>query len=68
MTAANLKGKHVLVTGGGTGIGLGCARRLVADGAVVTIAGRRLDVLEAAADELQSLAAPGGEVRIAACT
>jgi NAD(P)-dependent dehydrogenase (short-subunit alcohol dehydrogenase family) len=67
MTAATLHGKHVLVTGGGTGIGLGCARRLVADGAVVTIAGRRLDVLDAAAQELRSVAAPGAEVRVAAC-
>ena len=34
-----LAGRHALVTGGGTGIGLGCARRLAADGAIVTVAG-----------------------------
>ena len=35
-----LDGKSVIVTGGGTGIGAACARRLAADGASVTIAGR----------------------------
>lgn len=67
MTAATLTGKHVLVTGGGTGIGLGCARRLVADGAVVTIAGRRLEVLEEAAEQLRGIAAAGAAVRVAEC-
>ncbi len=37
---ANLEGKSVIVTGGGTGIGAACARRLAADGATVTICGR----------------------------
>jgi NAD(P)-dependent dehydrogenase (short-subunit alcohol dehydrogenase family) len=46
--ARPLAGKHALVTGGGTGIGLGCARRLAADGATVTICGRRRDVLDEA--------------------
>jgi NAD(P)-dependent dehydrogenase (short-subunit alcohol dehydrogenase family) len=47
----SLAGKAAVVTGGGTGIGLGCARRLVDDGAVVTICGRRESVLaEAVAD------------------
>lgn len=41
-------GKHALVTGGGTGIGLAVARSLAAAGAQVTITGRRMDVLEAA--------------------
>ncbi|MEM8979263.1 MAG: SDR family NAD(P)-dependent oxidoreductase [Pseudomonadota bacterium] len=44
-----LEGKHALVTGGGTGIGLAIARTLMAQGAQVTITGRRLEVLEAAA-------------------
>lgn len=43
-----LTGMHALVTGGGTGIGFGCARRLAANGATVTICGRRRDVLDAA--------------------
>lgn len=44
-----LKGKHALVTGGGTGIGLAIARALAEDGAQVTITGRRRDVLEGVA-------------------
>ena len=35
-----MEGKSVIVTGGGTGIGAACARRLAADGATVTICGR----------------------------
>lgn len=41
-----LTGKHALVTGGGTGIGLAIARGLAARGAQVTITGRRIEVLE----------------------
>ncbi|MCU1486860.1 MAG: Short-chain dehydrogenase [Actinomycetia bacterium] len=37
---AGLEGKSVIVTGGGTGIGAACARRLAAEGATVTICGR----------------------------
>lgn len=46
-----LKGKHALVTGGGTGIGLAIAQMLVARGAHVTITGRRADVLEEVATD-----------------
>jgi 3-hydroxybutyrate dehydrogenase len=45
-----LDGRHALVTGGGTGIGLAIARALAGAGAEVTITGRRLEVLEAAAE------------------
>lgn len=42
----DLNGKHALVTGGGTGIGLAIAKALAAQGAQVTITGRRKEVLE----------------------
>lgn len=45
----DLKGKHALVTGGGTGIGLAIAQALAAEGVDVTITGRRLEVLESVA-------------------
>ncbi len=45
-----LKGKHALVTGGGTGIGLAIARALAAEGVQVTITGRRLNVLQEVAE------------------
>ncbi len=45
-----LKGRHALITGGGTGIGLAIARALAGAGAEVTITGRRREVLEAAAE------------------
>lgn len=47
-----LAGKRILVTGGGTGLGKGVSKHLVEHGAEVHIWGRRLAVLEEAADEI----------------
>ena len=46
-----LAGRHALVTGGGTGIGLAIARSLAGAGAEVTITGRRLNVLQTVAGD-----------------
>ena len=43
-----IEGKHALITGGGSGIGLAIAQALAAEGALVTITGRNAERLEAA--------------------
>ncbi len=48
-------GRHVVVTGGGTGIGRSVATLFAEAGDHVTIVGRRREVLRATADELRSL-------------
>lgn len=48
----NLHGKRVLITGGGTGIGLALAQGLARKGARLILAGRRLGPLTAAVAEL----------------
>jgi len=55
---AALEGYGVLVTGGGSGIGEGCALALARDGAVVTICGRTAEKLDAAAARIRD-AVPG---------
>ncbi len=60
---ATLEGQNAFVTGGGSGIGLACAKAFAADGANVTIMGRNADKLEAAAAEIAALASHV-EVRI----
>jgi len=61
-----LEGAYALITGGGTGIGRGIAAALAGQGAVVTLAARRLEVLEATAAQLRD-ELPGAEVRVAVC-
>lgn len=52
MPAFNLTGQTALITGGGTGLGLGMAKCLVAAGAKVILVGRRQDELTRAAESL----------------
>lgn len=60
----SLEGKVALVTGGGRGIGKAIARRFAEASANVVIASRKLEVLEAAAQELSDLP---GQVLPLAC-
>ena len=60
---STITGKSALITGGGSGIGLGCAIRLVRDGAHVTICGRTEDKLVAAVAVIAAQAADGATVR-----
>ena len=53
-----LRGKRVLITGGGTGLGLSMGKRFLELGASVAICGRREEVLKQAAAELEQ-SAPG---------
>jgi len=55
-----IAGWTALVTGGGSGIGLGTSLRLVRDGAQVTICGRTEDKLAGAVEELRAAAADSG--------
>jgi len=54
-----LDNQNAFVTGGGSGIGLACARAFVADGANVLIMGRTKEKLEKAAEELQAIDGAG---------
>ncbi|SCB28189.1 SDR family NAD(P)-dependent oxidoreductase [Rhizobium multihospitium] len=51
-TSGKLAGRHALVTGAGSGIGAAIARALAAEGARVSLAGRRREPLEAIAAEI----------------
>ena len=63
MSADTLAGCHAVVTGGGRGIGLAVARRLAAEGAVLTLVGRDRARLDEAARSLPASAA----CRVLAC-
>ena len=61
---ANVAGKVVVITGGGTGIGLASAIRLGEAGAKVVISGRTLETLEDAKSQVE---AAGGECHLYIC-
>jgi len=56
-----LEGQSAFVTGGGSGIGAGIAKRLASQGARVALLGRTVEKLEAVAAEIR---AGGGDARV----
>jgi NAD(P)-dependent dehydrogenase (short-subunit alcohol dehydrogenase family) len=59
-----LSDKSILVTGGGSGLGLAMAKACAAHGASVTIAGRKRERLEEASKEIAAAARAGGAVEV----
>ena len=51
----NLSNNKILITGGGSGIGLGLAERFVQEGNTVIICGRRQEVLESVAQNIPGI-------------
>lgn len=49
---SSLQGRHALITGGGTGIGAAAAEHLHAEGAKVSLLGRRMEPLQQVAERL----------------
>lgn len=49
-----LKGKKIVITGGGSGLGYAMAKKFISEGAEVVISGRNADKLKAAAEKLGS--------------
>lgn len=56
-----LSGRSIIVTGGGTGLGLAMAKAFAAHGASVMVTGRRPEPLSTAVDEIRSGAREGGD-------
>jgi NAD(P)-dependent dehydrogenase (short-subunit alcohol dehydrogenase family) len=61
-SGGDLEGRHVLVTGASSGLGLHFARLLAERGADVTLAARRLGQLEEALDGIRANGGKGGAV------
>lgn len=59
---SKFKGEHVLVTGGGTGVGAAIALAFASEGAQVTITGRRKDALDAIAAQSDCISAVTADV------
>lgn len=49
----HLKGKNIIVTGGGRGLGYAMAKKFVSEGANVLIAGRNVEILKKTSEELR---------------
>ncbi len=60
-----LKGKRILVTGGGSGLGAAMGRRFLELGGELVICGRRLELLEATAADMRNHS--GGKVDVISC-
>ncbi|EIM78314.1 short-chain dehydrogenase/reductase SDR [Nitritalea halalkaliphila LW7] len=65
LKADALKGKNILVTGGGTGLGRSMSTYFLHLGATLIITSRKLDVLQQAATEMEQ--ETGGKVVALAC-
>ena len=63
----DLAGRAALVTGGGSGIGLGCAQAFASAGASVTICGRSQERLDEGVAAIEAVAADGVTVQSVAC-
>ena len=61
----SFEGRHIIITGGGTGLGKAMSRYLLTLGAKVVITSRKMDVLQSTAQELSEQT--GGEVLPVAC-
>ena len=60
----DLRGRHALVTGGGTGLGKAFALQLSAAGASVTLAGRRMQPLEETAATIHEMGGTASALRL----
>ncbi len=66
-TVFSLEGETALITGGGSGLGLGMARCMALAGANVILVGRRANVLTQASEELASHGVDPARVALESC-